>query len=358
MSIRKIEINVSGITEPKTVERIWAGIQYEDNATELVFDISSVNLTNALYRIDFDSNGAGYHPSKNLVASNGKIARKIPKLITAYGGEAEATAIITELDETGKETGTIYSYPTILYFTPVQKSEFGNETVEGNLSEMEESVKDMTRRCEDASYDAARFAKSAENDRALTEEARFALEHDSEFVFLGGDASGSTSAELVVDGVMSDASKNPVMNKVAKKYVDDQIAIVNAQIASAVDYIVEQGKAFVNGATWDYEKWASGKLVCNGVVLCEVSQANLGEWGTVYESPLFGGFEYPLSFVNIPIEHKSIVSSGGYSFWLCSAGADNTNIYSSNFCLCRASNINSDAIVPVKVAINVVGKWK
>ena len=125
MSIRKIEINVSGITEPKTVERIWAGIQYEDNATELVFDISSVNLTNALYRIDFDSNGAGYHPSKNLVASNGKIARKIPKLITAYGGEAEATAIITELDETGKETGTFYSYPSILYFTPVQKSEFG-----------------------------------------------------------------------------------------------------------------------------------------------------------------------------------------------------------------------------------------
>ena len=128
--------------------------------------------------------------------------------------------------------------------------------------------------------------------------------------------------------------------------------------ALSQDYIVDQGVAFVNGATWDYEKWASGKLVCNRVVLCEVSQANLGEWGTVYESPLFGGFEYPFSFVNIPIEHKSIVSSGGYSFWLCSAGLGNTNTTSSQFCLCRASNINSDAIVPVKVAINVVGKWK
>lgn len=124
------------------------------------------------------------------------------------------------------------------------------------------------------------------------------------------------------------------------------------------DYIVEQGETIVDGATWDYEKWVSGKLVCNGVVLCEVSQANLREWGTVYESPLFGGFEYPFSFVNIPIEHKSIVSSGGYSLWLGSAGLENTNTTSAQFCLCRASNINSDAIVPVKVAINVVGKWK
>jgi hypothetical protein len=354
--IRKITYLVTkdtkGIT-PNTIQ--WAGMQYEDCATEVIFDLSALDRTlGCNYRIDFNSDGAGYHPSKNLTLKNGKISRTIPKFITQYGGELQITAVVTSIET----TEVVYSYPVKVRLTPVDKSQHGNETVEGNLSEMEESVKDMTRRCEDASYDAARFAKSAENDRALTEEARFALEHDSEFVFLGGDASGSASTELVVDGVMSDASKNPVMNKVAKKYVDDQIAIVNAQIASAVDYIVEQGGAFVNGATWDYEKWASGKLVCNRVVLCEVSRANLGEWGTVYESPPFGGFEYPFSFVNIPIEHKSIVSSGGYSFWLCSAGADNTNIYSSNFCLCRASNINSDAIVPVKVAINVVGKWK
>ena len=133
MAIRKIEISVTSITEPKNTERLWAGMQYEDNATEVVFNLASINLTNALYRIDFNSNGAGYHPSKNLTISEGKVSRSIPKIITGYGGETEVTAVITELDSDGKETGTVYSYPVILYFTPVQKSEFGNETVEGIL---------------------------------------------------------------------------------------------------------------------------------------------------------------------------------------------------------------------------------
>ncbi len=197
MSIRKIEIKVSNITEPKNTERIWAGIQYEDNATEIVFDVSSVDIAKALYRIDFDSNGAGYHPSKNLDVSGGKISRKIPKLITNYGGEAEAAAVITELDSAGKETGTVYSYPVILYFTPVQKSEYGNETVEGNISEMEESVKIMCEATEKNAETATNAARSALDSKIKTEDARFSLEHGSEFVFVGGNAEKTSRVEFI-----------------------------------------------------------------------------------------------------------------------------------------------------------------
>ena len=226
MSIRKIEIKVSNITEPKNTERIWAGIQYEDNATEIVFDVSSVDIAKALYRIDFNSNGAGYHPSKNLNVSGGKISRKIPKSITSYGGEAEAAAVITELDSAGKETGTVYSYPVILYFTPVQKSEYGNETVEGNISEMEESVKIMYEATEKNAAAATNAANSALDSKAKTEEARFSLENGSEFVFMGGNAESSAHIELL-----------------------------------SRDFIVEQ--SILNG--WTYRKWSSG--------ICEI-------WGT------------------------------------------------------------------------------
>lgn len=223
MSIRKIEIKVSNITEPKNTERIWAGIQYEDNATEIVFDVSSVNIAKALYRIDFDSNGAGYHPSKNLAVSGGKISRKIPKLITNYGGEAEVAAVITELDSTGKETGTVYSYPVILYFTPVQKSEYGNETVEGNISEMEESVKIMYEATEKNAVTASNAANSALDSKEKTEAARFALENGAEFIFMGGDAENAANVEIL-----------------------------------SKDFITEQG--VLNG--WTYRKWSSGIVEC------------------------------------------------------------------------------------------------
>ena len=244
-----VTADTRGIT-PNTIQ--WAGMQYEDCATEVVFDLSAVNIEKALYRIDFNSNGAGYHSSDNLTLNSGKISRCIPKFITQHGGEVQATAVITELNSAGEETGVVYSYPVKVRFTAVEKSELGDETVEGNISMMEASVKDMTRRCEDASSDAARFAKSAENDRTLTEEARFALEHDSEFVFLGGDASGSVSTELVVDGEMSDASQNPVMNKTVKAYVD-----------RAKDFVVEQGTSGI----WTYRKWNSGIAECWGSLI-------------------------------------------------------------------------------------------
>lgn len=354
--IRKLTVSVTNLTEPKNTERLWAGMQYEDNATRISFDLSAVNIQKALYRIDFNSNGAGYHPSKNLTVSSGCIERDIPKLITQYGGEVQATAVITELNSTEKETGVVYSYPVILYFTEVEKSQFGNETVEGNISEMEETVKEMTERAERGAALAENFAVETAVDKTLTEEARFALEHDSEFVFLGGDAGGSVSAELVVDGVMSDASENPVMNKTIKAYVD-----------RAKDFIVEQGTAevMVNegaddeyAATWTYRKWNSGIAEC-WTASCRVISPFTTAWGSLYMSDKpFPQINYPFRFVGSVIcnfDMAYLDSAAGYFF---ASSSGDTNINSHNPKIYAWSPNQYKNAREITARISVIGRWK
>ena len=143
-SIRyKITEDIKGI-EPKTKQ--WAGMQYEDNATDIVFDLSKVfeRVGISAARIDFNSAAAGYHPSENLDFGSGEIRRTIPKYITQYGGELQITAVITLVDPTNESKPSVcLSYPVEVYFTPVEKSENGNTDVEGNISEMENAVRSM-----------------------------------------------------------------------------------------------------------------------------------------------------------------------------------------------------------------------
>ncbi|MBO7217767.1 MAG: hypothetical protein J6V50_03615 [Clostridia bacterium] len=294
MSIRKIEIPVLNLSGPKNTERFWAGMQYEDNASEIVFNLAEINLQNALYRIDFNSATAGYFPSKNLDITDGKISRSIPKVITQYGGEAEAVAVITVTDPDNEEGFTAYSYPVILTFTSVQKNEEGDETVEGNISEIEESVRIMAEKTEENAKLAQKLAVEVNSDRHLTEEARFALEDGSEFIFVGGNAEKSADVSLVVDGEISDESRNPVQNKSVKAYVDAatkdtrsliadvdtkvdgnnaKIGDIETRVNLEADYIIEQGTSDV----WTYRKWNSGlaELWCaTGIVTAFTAKAS------------------------------------------------------------------------------------
>ena len=52
------------------------------------------------------------------------------------------------------------------------------------------------------------------------------LEDNTEWIFDGGDASGSVEIDLAIDGEMSDTSNNPVSNKVIKKYVDNMVDLI------------------------------------------------------------------------------------------------------------------------------------
>ncbi len=222
MSVRTIEIPILSLTEPDSVRRYWGGMQYEDGATEIVFCLPEGDNENTLYRIDFNSLIAGWHPSENLSAEEGKIRRSIPKYISACGGEFQVTAVATLNGE------VCYSYPALIYLTDVQKSEHSDCSVEENISEMEKTVRELA----DSALSSAELASEY---KTATENARFSLEHGAEFIFLGGGAEQNLPAALVIDSQMSDESKNTVQNRVIKQYIDSQIAALARQLFGEAD---------------------------------------------------------------------------------------------------------------------------
>ena len=143
--LRQVFIKIDGearSSSPKTGQ--WAGMQYEDNATEVVFDLSALGVTDALYRIDFSSEVAGYHPGENLTPdTDGCISRAIPHYLTMYGGELTATAVITLVNSDGATDSEILSYPVSLHFTSVLRSEEGEAETYNSISAAAEEVHNM-----------------------------------------------------------------------------------------------------------------------------------------------------------------------------------------------------------------------
>lgn len=207
--VREILYTVTENTKEITpATKQWAGMQYEDNATEVIFDLSALKdkLKNPLYRVDFNSSSAGYQPSENLDISDNKISRKLPLAITQYGGEVQITAVITETNDNGEETGVLYSYPVTVYFTAVKKSAIGESKVVANISAMEESIKKMEQNAKASVEEIIDYSK---------------YEMGAEWIFDGGNSEDNLDLDVILDRQMSDESANPVMNKVIKKYIDD-----------------------------------------------------------------------------------------------------------------------------------------
>ena len=197
--------------EPRT--RLWAGMQFEDNVTEIIFDLTELGVTNALYRIDFNSAGAGYQPSENLSMVDNKIKRAIPKYVTQYGGDIQVTAVITLLDDNNEEMGICLSYPVIVYLTEVEKDSDGSQETERNISAAEASALNAAERANNSAASALKSETAAFESKEKTEAARRALEEDSEFVFSGGDAQSVFKVDFVIDTELSASSLNPIASK-------------------------------------------------------------------------------------------------------------------------------------------------
>ena len=272
---RKIEYKVTGGGRVSPSTRQWGGMQYEDRATELVFDISDteVKKEGILWRIDFNSSAAGYNPSETLTVEGGRVKRLLPYDMTRCGGEIQVTLIGTEVDLEGKEQSIAYSVPVTVYLTEVEQDEDSEGKIAESLSAMENSVKKMTETVEDIGADVSGkydylkdiYTEAEVIDRHIdeikesgavyvgsgempewanvqidpegnvldadeltqvreaaeavmvakdkTEEARFALEEGAVFVFQGGDAKSENEVDLVVDGELSENSENAVQNK-------------------------------------------------------------------------------------------------------------------------------------------------
>ena len=351
--------------KPRT--RQWAGMQYEDNATEVKFDLSELSLERALYRIDFNSAGAGYQPSENLIVEGNTIRRAIPSYVTQYGGEVQVTAVITIFDENGEATGTCLSYPVLIYFTDVEKDAEGSKNAEKNISESEASALDAAERAEKAAQYASESEEAAEEAKEKTEMARRALEEGSEFVFSGGDAFRESEIDLVVDGELSEFSNNPISNKAVTKHLNKQKQDIDKLLDSIntlnqetlenkesidtlkLDYIVEQGTSGI----WTYRKWASGLAECWGTL--ETTKIINTPYGNIFrdstDSDIYA--EYPFIFAEIP---NCVYSGESFNALWYGAYSSGTTSRTPKIYVYRATALDEAATILIRFTVK--GRWK
>lgn len=169
-------------------------------------------------------------------------------------------------------------------------------------------------------------------------------EEETEWIFDGGDASGSIKIINPVDSEMSDESDNAVQNKVVKKYVDDR----------SIDYVVEQG----TDGIWKYRKWASGVAECWGSETISFTPSEA--WGAVYlqrEGTSGGAWgktvHFPSGLFNLLPSHSITLCESGFlllSFGLlCDENA---------FSFSPASIIKLETEITTDAHYMAVGRWK
>lgn len=277
--------------------RRWAGMQGEDNATEIVFDLSVLNYKNALYRIDFHSTAVGSDPGSSVdsLGEDKTIRRSIPLSITQHGGEVQVTAVVTVLDSEGKETGIVLSYPVIVYFTEVKQQD--GQKVAKSISAAEASALDAAERAEEAATYAMIYKDATETAAEETEKAWRNLEKDTTFVFLGGDANSSAETDLVVDKFLSEESSNPVANKAIASELNSINQALLERIAALEQFAPEE-VGVKNG--WNFKKYADGTYECWKNVDVQLTLEN--EWETApnhYYSAL-DPINFPVTFADVP----------------------------------------------------------
>ena len=363
MAVRKIEFTVSSDGITPSVKQ-FAGVQGDHKATEVVFNIApelywnlksqANNGAKLIYRFDGYDGEGGFKSSDTAELTEMQLSYELEKWLTRFGGIVRVVLVISALKDDLTEM-ELYSFPALLQLKNLPEgSEPGAEGYE-SMSTLAQVAKDSA----NTAVEAKNIAVEAQGK---TELARAALENGTAWVFDGGDAAGNVDLDgdgtpdvntadikFVVDGEMSDASENAVMNKVVKAYVDDNIEKLNSSIKEFVNDIVEQG---TSGA-WTYRKWASGIAECWGEILRTTSN-----WGA---SHLFSGggiftvvnepFPFEFTSVDSIVANSIIASNAGVAYSVCSeclaSQAAVVNVHS-----------NHSGTQTCQTTVCVKGRWK
>lgn len=141
MAIRTITYSVDKDSiSPKAVQ--WGGMQYEDNATEVVFHVEIdlyAELQGCVWRVDFNSS-AGYDVGASTTETT--VRRPIPYKFTCGGSKLQATFVATKLDEENNAVQTVLSYPVFIEFTAVKRDTAAVEKAENSFSELEMKLRE------------------------------------------------------------------------------------------------------------------------------------------------------------------------------------------------------------------------
>lgn len=173
-----ITVNANGKVSPSVKQ--WGGVQYEHNATEVVFDYGAIkNAFNGAvsWRIDFDSAEAGFDAGGVVypIAEADTISRLIEQKFTRFGGDMTATLVGTETAPDGSGASKIVcSVSAIIYFTDAERHEETEGATFESLSEMELKVKESADEAIEKSTEAAQIATEASQN--ITNAESHALE--------------------------------------------------------------------------------------------------------------------------------------------------------------------------------------
>ena len=121
------------------------------------------------------------------------------------------------------------------------------------------------------------------------------------------------------------------------------------------DYIIDRGETEINGVTWYWEKWNSGKAEC----WCQADYSNVKfttAWGSLFTADTkFGGIQYPFEFATVPQEYRTLIRSEALCFIAMHADFGTTTT-SSQFTLLRATAV--DFGYSVSIGIKAIGRWE
>ena len=166
------------------------------------------------------------------------------------------------------------------------------------------------------------------------------------------DMNTFATKEYVDAAVNSIDPEVDLSNYATKAELNDELDIIEQTVSDiSVDYITEKGETTVDGVTWSWEKWNSGKAVCWGTKLWELSRTGNYWWGDI---------SLPFTFYKAAntINDFCITLSGGTNH----TGAlytDSTALYSTS--TVTVINTASDYVEEahdVGVHYHIIGKWK
>lgn len=305
MAVRVIEYRVTadGITPS-----VWqqGGIQGDHRATKLIFKLSedlydAANDTSPngelYYRFDVYT-GAGVKSVTEPKHLDGlAIEYVLENGITADGGDVRIhlviTAILSRADGNDETELELYSFPALLRLRNLPNAQEAD-------GENAESITTLAMSAREAEYGAKAAAQAARESEIKTELAQRSLEEGSEFFFDGGNAAGHVRPELIVDGEISEASENAVMNRVIKAYVDELAEALRVQTEETARRVRQEtllaahpiGSVYISmsvtspaelfGGIW--ERTAEGKAIVGvdeGDADFSIAERELGEKGHV-----------------------------------------------------------------------------
>ena len=393
MAIKEISysVSVAGIS-PATEQH--GGTQSEHRAVKLIFNIDDElrakiaeqsESGKAVYRFDaYDGEGGLVPGAPRELGADTVPEFYLEQWLTRAGGKIRIYLVITAI-ENGTTEMELYSFPARLVLNNLPNANLLNDADNlESVSVAAQNAIDAAKEASEVSHSAKEVADSANDTAQKASKTAQSVRDDADNgVFNGKQGERGPSGVYVGSGEMPEGYNVQIdpngdtldMNTIAtKEYVDaavnsidpevdlsnyatkaelnDELDIIEQTVSDiSVDYITEKGETTVDGVTWSWEKWNSGKAVCWGTKFWELSRTGNYWWGDI---------SLPFTFYKAAntINDFCITLSGGTNH----TGAlytDSTALYSTS--TVTVINTASDYVEEahdVVVHYHIIGKWK